>query len=1033
MRVLQGLLSLVAVLMLVLLFAPSFIDLRAHQETIQKQILEKTGLETELAGDLEVFFLPSPGIVLEDVRIKSSFGSGDLASFQALRANFSLLPLIKGEFLIRSVHLESPVVHMEIDSKGRGNWQTEKLEALFSKEESSDQKNSGASKLKPSVFLQKLSVQNAAFTLSRAGQKDFALSDMDFTLHGKSAKGPYEGNGSFDYAGKTLDWKLFVQEFTGAGAPLGLAVAASEKTLGLSLSYKGIVNLFAPYETQGELKLSLEKAVTFSKGYPLEGPLEMAGFLTASTQEIHYKEGVLKIKGDSFPVAFQAQKQGQNFIFSGGVQNIPGDALFDLSGTMTGKALVLDVRARSHNVPYTLSSLAGKEVSFPLAGLWSKADVAFKIEKKPEEIRIFDGAAAMDQSRFGFEGAYKKQDNAPRADISLNISVDALDFDELSKKKAAGGGASNPALKKEEKADPVAALQALRVPYDVSFDFGAQKLRLQGRDIQGLRAKGKILENALRLDVVSVQNFEGAALSAKAAIGDIQALSGLELSLSAKTADFQKLAKALGIPDQKVMPQIKQAEAQIDMSGRKDSLLMKGNIKALGGTALWQGTLQNLLTDFEMKDFAFQMKHPNFSEFMQALGNRAGSGSDLARPLDFYVDIARAGDVYEITNLKADIAGMAAEGNLSFDKSAPIPYIKGSLKCGDVFLDSLLGGAQSRKRQNSPNNKPALQGAGSGGDDPRWSRQAFDWGWAHKFNMDLSAAAKSIRQGPWNLKNPALEISMKNGALDIKKLDAGLYGGTLSASARLVSPKDPKNPLEVASEVRLRNVAMENFLTGLAGHKLLRGEGMLNLDLNLKGAGISPAAFIHDLQGKGEITGEKLVLNGIDFVAFAQALSAETKPGDSLQSLWKGASQGGSTAFDRLDGEFVMTEGVVDLTKIALDGPQAYVETTGKVNLPKWSMATKHEITLKPPSTLPPFTMNISGSLDNPGQSFAQGALQDYLQRKISRKLEKILSDKLGIPGVSGAGKNAPAQEKGQEGTIKPEEAIRGILEGILQ
>jgi hypothetical protein len=152
----------------------------------------------------------------------------------------------------------------------------------------------------------------------------------------------------------------------------------------------------------------------------------------------------------------------------------------------------------------------------------------------------------------------------------------------------------------------------------------------------------------------------------------------------------------------------------------------------------------------------------------------------------------------------------------------------------------------------------------------------------------------------------------------------------------------------------------------------------------------------------------------------------------------------------------------VNIQKLDLDGEKAQILTTGKVDLPRWQLATKHKITAKTKPDVPPFDMAFSGSLDNPGQTFGQGLLNDYLKRKVDRKINKLLSDKLGdklgIPlggaqqqqqaptpaptptpaevapagGVTPQEQNpvepAPPQEE-----LKPEDAIKDVLKGLLE
>jgi hypothetical protein len=135
------------------------------------------------------------------------------------------------------------------------------------------------------------------------------------------------------------------------------------------------------------------------------------------------------------------------------------------------------------------------------------------------------------------------------------------------------------------------------------------------------------------------------------------------------------------------------------------------------------------------------------------------------------------------------------------------------------------------------------------------------------------------------------------------------------------------------------------------------------------------------------------------------------------------------------------------------------MDTTGTVNVPQYTIATTHKISLKE-EDIPEFEMNIKGPLNNPAQTFGQGVLNDYISRKVNRKLQDLISDKLGDKlGLPKAQSQEPPQENGasgQEGdseanvepaandnteveqqeqprNTEPEDAIRGLLQGLLK
>jgi uncharacterized protein involved in outer membrane biogenesis len=385
-----------------------------------------------------------------------------------------------------------------------------------------------------------------------------------------------------------------------------------------------------------------------------------------------------------------------------------------------------------------------------------------------------------------------------------------------------------------------------------------------------------------------------------------------------------------------------------------------------------------------------------------------------------------------------DFAGqkLTVNGLVSVDMSQAKPFLQGDVNLGDLVWKS------------SNVKKPKSSGA-------KWSSEPIASGWLNSVSMDMAVSANSILYEGWNLSKPSLKVVMNDGVLDLQSLKAGLYDGHINASGALRSMSNDAGFI-VDGEASVNKVNMEPLVKSLAGTQLLKGRGEVSLSVDARGSGASMKALVASLAGQGRVSGSSIVLDGVDINRFARALSEDAKPGDTVLNLWKGTTGRGSTSFETLDGAYDIKNGVVGLQKLLLDGPRASINTTGQIDLPAWTIKTAHLMSVKDRDDVPPFTVNISGSLDNPGQTFAQGALNDYLSRKIQRKLEKVLGGKLGekldsklgldgvLNGVLG-GTSAPVapvndnqepqQQQEQEAPqqVRPEDVVEDLLKGFLR
>ncbi len=463
--------------------------------------------------------------------------------------------------------------------------------------------------------------------------------------------------------------------------------------------------------------------------------------------------------------------------------------------------------------------------------------------------------------------------------------------------------------------------------------------------------------------------------------GNVNHKKGLSGSINISVADIYALAKSLDIDLSSLPPNNKFAKITTNFSGSFDKMNISADISALGAK--------------------------------------------------IHAKITQSGQKYSLKDIKASMLKTSVKGQLDIDLGAKIPKIKGDLVFGDISINSVM---QPQQSSNNKAQKPSSTKIAA-----RWSKEHLNVAALHLLNADISLVANKIEYGAWSLLKPSLKLILNDGTLKISDLKAGVFGGTIAMNSNIITVAKPRQPIHVKSNITVENADLGRLSKAmLGGTQIVRISGKGGLLMDIKSSGASPAALIHDLSGSGSVNGYDLILDGVDVTRFARALSEESRVGDSVLGLWNGASKGGQSAFDTLDGAFVINQGVVQIDKMTLDGAASSIQTKGNINLPNWTLATKHKITVKgsdiAPSDVPPFEVSFSGSLDNPAQTFGQGLLDDYLKRKIQRKLNKFLSDKLGSPSNDNdAGANNTKQPQ-QNAAPAPtaEDEIEDVIKDVL-
>lgn len=130
-KILAGAAALVAVVLIGVAIALSTVDVDTLIGPVKTRIKDVTGRELTVRGGADLKFSLEPKLVLKDVSIANApWGTAPaLATAQRLELQIALLPLLSRRFEVIELALVDPVIALETDSAGRGNWELGKAPA----------------------------------------------------------------------------------------------------------------------------------------------------------------------------------------------------------------------------------------------------------------------------------------------------------------------------------------------------------------------------------------------------------------------------------------------------------------------------------------------------------------------------------------------------------------------------------------------------------------------------------------------------------------------------------------------------------------------------------------------------------------------------------------------------------------------------------------------------------------------------------------------------------------------------------------
>jgi AsmA protein len=123
-RVWRWALIVPAVLIALLILLPFLIPVSVYKEQIIAQVRSSTGRELTIDGGLRLSFWPAFGVTVEKVGFANAPGATEplMASMDTMVVGAELFPLLSGKLNVTEVRFVKPVIHLEIDAQGRGNW-----------------------------------------------------------------------------------------------------------------------------------------------------------------------------------------------------------------------------------------------------------------------------------------------------------------------------------------------------------------------------------------------------------------------------------------------------------------------------------------------------------------------------------------------------------------------------------------------------------------------------------------------------------------------------------------------------------------------------------------------------------------------------------------------------------------------------------------------------------------------------------------------------------------------------------------------
>ena len=123
-RIVRWVLSGFGVLVALVLVLPFVLPSGIFKQQIVEATQRATGRALAIDGELSISFWPTLGVVANKVRFANAAGSAapDMLTMESLIVGAELFPLLSGRLNVTEVKFINPVINLEVDQQGVGNW-----------------------------------------------------------------------------------------------------------------------------------------------------------------------------------------------------------------------------------------------------------------------------------------------------------------------------------------------------------------------------------------------------------------------------------------------------------------------------------------------------------------------------------------------------------------------------------------------------------------------------------------------------------------------------------------------------------------------------------------------------------------------------------------------------------------------------------------------------------------------------------------------------------------------------------------------
>ena len=298
--------SIIGVVIVAAIVIPFFIPMEQYKAEISDQVEKATGRQLVISGPLSLSLFPSIAVTAEGVTFSNAPSAkyDTMASLDKLHVSLKLLPLLTGSIKVDGFELDRPVIHLETDAQGKGNWDIAMGETEPAAPTATEPSSGGGMDFLNELTLDNVRLVDGTVTYDdgQTGQSQ-QISEINASLSLPDYSGPVKFDGSLVWNGEKIDLQAGVSNLKSLMDGGTETVDAQVESSKVSTSFSGQTAISPAMAMDGMVDLDVPSVRELAAwlGSPLDmpgtglGPLKIAGRVKVAGSSYAFEDASLSL------------------------------------------------------------------------------------------------------------------------------------------------------------------------------------------------------------------------------------------------------------------------------------------------------------------------------------------------------------------------------------------------------------------------------------------------------------------------------------------------------------------------------------------------------------------------------------------------------------------------------------------------------------------------------------------------------------------------------------------------------------------